>query len=136
MSDEKTGETPERITREQVVAAYGQFVEAGILSPFSVPGTLEGNEADRLYYAWVKQGDLEAGENDELQRLHDLDKTMIRIDAGFTGFHFMEDVRGWLMQDAENSTAIEDAETKARIRLLIAQALRKVNALLREKTKQ
>ncbi|HET8574747.1 MAG TPA: hypothetical protein VFM02_01075 [Candidatus Paceibacterota bacterium] len=91
----------------------------------------EVQKAHELYYKWISEGDKKE-RCGEAQRRHDLDKTMVNIDAGFTGKLYLENACDWIMQDAEKAGKIPGDNERSKTRDLLAKAIRKVRRLLKE----
>lgn len=121
-----------KITREQAIEAYSQFVNAGILNPDSLdlddPMVKEANE---MFYKWQNQLDTEAGDNEISMANANLSKTMFYVDAGFIDHNYLEEVSGdWLMQDEENAEDLADSPEKDLLLLKIKEAKSKIDNLL------
>lgn len=126
-------QTPEaaRVSRQDVVDAYRAFSAKGIGDPAELDTSdPEVVKAHALYDAWIAQGDKDDAQDEERRLRHNLDKTMINIDAGFTGKTYLEDALDWLMQDAEAAEEIPGDTERAETRDLLAAAIKKVENLL------
>lgn len=127
------------ITRQQVIDAYKKFVERGVTSP----DILDENEpevkvANDLFLQWVYQEDKQAAEaptkdDREAHYRNNFSKTMLYIDAGFTDQNYLEEVLGWLMQDAQNIEKQPEDQERIKTRQQIANAIKKVRGLLEKK---
>jgi hypothetical protein len=128
-----TPESPEEVSREEVVNAYKKFAEAGFGDPaeldMSDPEVLEAHE---LYEAWIRQGDEAGVEHGETWRRHNFDKVMVNIDAGFTDELYLRNALDWLLQDADEAEKIPDDLERTKTRNMLAEAIRKVRNLLQE----
>ena len=86
------------VSREEAMAAYRPFIEAGITSP----DQLDLNDpavqaANNLFYSWQKQADSRAGGDEEQFLRANLAKTMFYVDAGFTDQDYLDEVlKDWL----------------------------------------
>lgn len=122
------------ITKEEVVAAYGRFVERGITNPDDLDlEDPEVKEANELFYKWVKQEDERAVGNEELKHRANLSQTMFYIDAGFTDPEYLEEVRDdFLEQMDEDIEEQPDNPERIETRRLIAEAMLRVEKLLAE----
>ena len=101
----------ERITREQVIAAYKPFAEKGLGDPAEIGSdNPDAKEARDLEGKWMTQGDLEAEGDEEKYHRHNHAKTMLWVDAGFTGLSYLMDVHDWLLQDMDTCRKILDKE--------------------------
>jgi len=118
--------TPEKVSKDQVIEAYKKFVERGITSPDTLdledPEVIEANS---LFDRWQAQED----SNDERVNF---EKTKLYVDAGFTDPNYLEDVLGWLMQDADNAEKDIDDSTRVQLRNDMAQEIKKIRSLLRK----
>lgn len=121
-----------KITRQQAIEAYSQFVNAGILNPDNLdiddPMVKEAND---MFYKWQNQLDTEAGDNEIAMANANLSKTMFYVDAGFIDRNYLEEVSGdWLMQDEENAEDLPDSLEKDSLLLKIKEAKSKIDNLL------
>jgi hypothetical protein len=125
--------TPESapVSRQDVIDAYKKFSEKGIGDPAGLDMTdPEVRKAHKLYDAWRILGDKKAENDEELWHRHNFDKTMIYIDAGFTGENYLMDALDWLMQDAQNIEKIPNNIERQKTIDLIAKAIKKIRKLL------
>lgn len=127
---------PEKITREEVVEAYKKFVERGVKHPNNLDlEDPEVREAHELFYKWIEQERGLAEGNEELKRRVNLSETMLYVDAGFTDPKHLDDIlRDWLIQDAGRAEKQRDNPERVETRRQIAEAMKKVRALLAEQT--
>ena len=118
--------TPEKVSKEQVIEIYKKFVERGITSPDVLDlDDSEVIEANSLFDRWQSQED----PNDER---FNFEKTKLYIDAGFTDPNYLEDVLGWLMQDAHNAEKDPNDPARTQLRQDMAQEIKKIRVLLRK----
>lgn len=113
---ELSPEIPE-YSREQVVAAYKKFVDAGFSSPDDLP--LEDPKviaANDAYYSWSAVARKRAEQNPapEAMANFELSLNTIYVDAGFGDPDYLDEVANeWLVQDlqaaqAEGLTGVAD----------------------------
>lgn len=118
--------TPEKISKDQVIDVYKKFVERGITSPDALDlDDLEVIEANNLFDKWQAQED----SNDERVNF---EKTKLYVDAGFTDPNYLEDVLGWLMQDAHNAEKDIDDPNRVQLRKDMAEEIKKIRSLLKK----
>ena len=122
------------VSREEAMAAYRPFIEAGITSP----DQLDLNDpavqaANNLFYSWQKQADSRAGGDEEQFLRANLAKTMFYVDAGFTDQDYLDEVlKDWLAQNADNMKKEEDNPERAETRRQMAAAMQKIRGLLKK----
>ena len=128
-----SSETPEEISREEVIAAYKPFLDQGATSPDALdlddPAVAAANEN---FNRWQEQLDARGQGVPDAEYRNNLSKTMLYIDAGFADRNYLEDVLGWLMQDAQNAEKRVDDPVRAETRDLIAAAIKRVRGLLEQ----
>lgn len=108
----------------QVRAAYSTLREQGATSPDSLdPSIPEVAAANALFEEWVTSIDSNAGDDQKLRQLANLQKTIFYVDLGFTDRAYLLDVKTWL------STDIDDAADEE-VRQKIQEQIDKVEALL------
>jgi hypothetical protein len=128
-------ELKKQITREEVISAYKKFVEQGIKNPDSLDSeNSEVKKANELFNEWQKQADKQAEGNKEAKQRANLAKTMLYVDAGFTDPIYLEDVYGFLDQDAENAEESDNPERKENLQQ-ITEAMMKIRKILAEQKK-
>lgn len=126
-------ETKEKITKEAVIDAYKKFVDRGIASPDDLDlSDPEVQKANDLFDKWRAQEDTRSAGNEEGEYRTNLAKTMLYVDAGFTDRSYLEDVKGWLIQDAADAEKQPENPERVETRRQIADALRKIQSLLKE----
>ena len=119
-------EKDKKVSKEQVIEVYKKFVERGITSPDALDlNDPEVIKANNLFDKWQAQED----SNDERVNF---EKTKLYVDAGFTDPNYLEDVLGWLMQDADNVEKQADVPVLVQLRQDIAQEIKKIRSLLRK----
>lgn len=125
-------ESEEVIRREEVIDAYKKFVEQGIMNPNDLDfNDAEVMEANELFDKWRGQEDKQIGEDEESGHQINLAKTMLYVDAGFTDPGYLDDVLGWLAQDAQNAEKQKDDPERVETREQIATAIRKIRNISR-----
>ena len=118
--------SPEKISKDQVIDAYRKFVEMGITSPDALDlDDPEVTEANNLFDKWQAQED----SSDERVNF---EKTKLYVDAGFTDPNYLEDILGWLMQDAHNTEKDSDDPARTQLRNDMAQEIKKIRNILRK----
>jgi len=127
MELDKTGEN---ISKEKVFEALKPLA-----SKASDPALLDANDpevvaATELYNTWSAQQESATQNNDILSARHNLDKTMMYVDAGFHDPIYLDEVLGWLYQDADNLDKDPDNPDLVALRKDLAQAMQKVRGLL------
>ena len=120
-------ETMERISRDDLVEKLREFSSVGD------PALLDESdskvaEAERLRGIWEKQSDDEAKDENSAHR-HELEKTMLFVDAGFHDLSYLGDVLEWLGQDAQNIEKDVTNTDTVNLRNDIAQAMKKIRGL-------
>jgi hypothetical protein len=125
-------ESHSEVSREWALAAYKDFVDRGVTSPDSLdltdPVVVEAN---RLFEEWVEQVDGKAEGNEDAEQRVNLEKTMFYIDAGFTDPVYLQEVLGWLAEDATSVEKLPDDPDKVKLRKDVADAIRKVRGMIR-----
>ncbi len=125
--------TPEKISKEQVIAAYRKFVESGIKSPDDLD--LEDpavKEAHELYDKWRAQEDAAAEGNEEAERRANFEQTKLYVDAGFTDPEYLRDVLGWFSDDAGDVEKQPDDPARSQLRQDMADEMKKIRSMLKE----
>ena len=120
-----------KITREKVIAAYRQFIELGISSPFDLD--LEDHKvqkAQQVFDTWRSKENSLVSWDIEGEKRVNLSTTMLYVDAGFTRPAYLQDVLLWLTQDAANAGQEYGNNERTNTRVWIAKAIRKVKWLL------
>ena len=110
-------ESQEKISRQQVIDAYKKFIERGIISPDALD--LDDPEvalANKLFYKWMAQIDMEAEGNHDAGLRNDFEKTMLYVDAGFNDPEYLKDILGFLYS-IDTPNAEKDTENSARVQL-------------------
>lgn len=118
--------TPENVSRDQVVDAYKKFAEQGYPDPGGL--NLDDPEviaAQDLFDKWAANQD----SNDERVNF---EKTKLFIDAGFTGPAYLEEVLGWLLQDAHNAEKDINDPDRVQLRKDMAEEIKKIRSLLKQ----
>lgn len=116
--------TPEKISKDRVINAYKKFVEKGVTSPDALDlDDPEVIEANSLFDRWQAQEDA----NDERVNF---EKTKLYIDVGFTDPNYLEDVLGWLLQDAHNAEKDINDPDRVQLRKDMAEEIKKIRNLL------
>lgn len=118
-------------TREAALFGYKKYIDKGITNPDDIPTDAPEHE---LFYAWQKQLDAEAGENEDSRLRADLAKSMFYVDAGFTDSEHLDEVlKEWLPQSAQDAEKDSENPERQETRRKIAEAMLKVKNLLAEK---
>ena len=117
-----------------MIASYKKFVDQGITSPDALDlDDLEVKKANDSFDRWQKQEKAQTESGEESEYRNNLSKTMLYIDAGFTDPHYLEDVLGWLVQDAQAAEKQADNPDRAETRQQIAVAIKKVRGILEQR---
>jgi len=123
-------ETP-KYSREQVIAAYKQFVDGGITNPEDLPlDDLEVIEAHRIFYAWSEEAKRRAHQNPDpaAQIDYSVSLTTLYVDAGFSDPSYLDEIANDLL--VEDQQEAEDAglpEADARIQALRDEINARIN---------
>ncbi len=122
----------EKITREQVVNAYKQFVDQGFTNPDDLdPTDPNVQAANELSEQWQAQEEIQAQDNQELKHRTNLEKTMIYVDAGFTDPNYLGTVLSeWLPDNAQDADKQPDNPERVETRRRIAEAMKKIRLLV------
>ncbi len=121
-------ESGERVSREEVVAAFKKLIgKVGDPADLDSQGP-EVVEANKLFERWSVQGEQNSRGEDESSR-HNFEKTMLFV-AGFHHPEYLKDVLGWLLQDAENIPKDTENPTRIQLRKDMADAMRKIRELV------
>jgi len=108
----------------QVRAAYSALREQGATSPDSLdPSIPEVAAANALFEDWVASIDASAGDDQKLQQLANLQKTIFYVDLGFTDRAYLLDVKTWLSTDIDD--AVDDE-----VRQKIQEQIDRIEAIL------
>jgi len=115
--------SPEKNSKEEVLAAYHKFVERGIKSPDELDSSdPEVAEANALFYKWQK----EIGDDPRAN----FEKNKFYVDAGFTDPSYLSDVLSWLFQDAGDLEKNPDDTDTTQLRKDYADEMRKIRRML------
>ncbi len=124
------GTSPEvapEISREQVIAAYQEYIKHGFTNPDKLDLDIP---AHQLFYQWVEQGDAKAeGDPVETERFNFL-KTMFYVDAGFTDPVYLAEIWDLLQEDARFVAEMPNDERTAELSRDIADAIVRIEKML------
>ncbi len=127
-------EVEKTVTREEALAAFKKFVDAGVKNPDDLnPADPAVKEANELLDAWHKQEETRT-QSDEAQAMrHNLARTMFYVDAGFTDKDYVSEVlEESVVQDAQEARNLKDIAQRDEIRGLFKEAMKKLKAMLKE----
>jgi hypothetical protein len=123
---------PEKvITKTEAIAAYKKFIDRGATNPDSLDLTdPEVDAANGLFEQWIEQEDEKAEGNESAEQRTNFEKTMFYVDAGFTDPVYLQEVLGWLAEDATSVDKLTDDPEKTKLRKDIADAIRKIRGMI------
>ncbi len=116
--------------RQRAVTAAKALLEKGITNPDRMDlKDPEVKAANKLFFDWIKQGDILVHGDEDAELRFNLAKTMFYVDAGFTDEKYLNEILQFLFLDAHDAEK-DDSPERAETRNLIAEAIKKVRGLL------
>jgi len=123
----------ERVSKDQVIAAYRKFVEAGMKSPDRLDhNDPEVQAAHEVFYKWQAELDAEAGDDENARQRANFEKTRIYVEAGFTDWTYLQDVLHFLNVDAADIEKDPDDPAKTQLRKDVADEMKKIRSMMKE----